>query len=122
RIVVDVKDSIVYKQFANDKLPIPFAPRKFPYLHYQTSAEFFKDNTYTYHAVFAPGTPDSIVSGYILSDLGKSLPIKAVFMKRQRDSYVVRVKDNKKIPPAVTINDESDRKTPFTTTSIVIDG
>ncbi|MFC0318664.1 MULTISPECIES: TlpA family protein disulfide reductase [Olivibacter] len=91
RVFVEVKDSVVYKRYANKKLsPLPFFPRHFPYLNYSNRQEYDKDNVKTYNLKLPYGVPDSIVFNIIFDDLNRYFPIKARIEKRTIPTVVVR--------------------------------
>lgn len=94
RIVIDVKDSLILKQYANANLrPFPFSPRKFPYMKWNSREEFNQDNLYSYDLLLSEGVPDSIFLDYVFSDLNKYFPIKGRVEKRKVMCQVVIAKD-----------------------------
>jgi thiol-disulfide isomerase/thioredoxin len=91
RVVVEVKDSLSYMQYANNELqPLPFFPRKFPYLHYANRHEYDSDNTFTYSLKMPDMVSDSQTFNAIMGDLNRYFPIKGKVETRKVPSWVIR--------------------------------
>lgn len=95
RVIIDVKDSLLYKRYANASLrPLPFFPRKFPYLHYNSLREFNEENLLEYVLTLPAGVPNHLLLKYVLADLNKFLPIKGRIERRKRPCWVITATDS----------------------------
>lgn len=91
RIMVEVKDSLSYKQYANKELqPLAFSPKKFPYLQYTNAHEYYADNVFTYHLKVPNRISDNQVYEVIMEDLNRYFPIKGKVEKREVPVWVIR--------------------------------
>lgn len=94
RIINEVNDSLTFKLYANTDLPIPYHPNKFPYMHYKTRDEFYKENILVYRLTLPHGIPDSLLLKYVLADLNRYFPIKGRVEKRKVPCWVVTATDS----------------------------
>lgn len=91
RVHVEIKDSLLYMQYANKELqPLAFFPKEFPYLHYENIYDYYSDNMFTYQLKLPVGIPDNQVYEIIMQDLNRYFPIKGKVEKREVSTWVIR--------------------------------
>ncbi|SEL89088.1 TlpA family protein disulfide reductase [Parapedobacter koreensis] len=99
RVIVDVRDTLTRRQYANADLKLPFFPNEFPYLHYNSRSEYNRENVYTYDLRLAsPRVLDDNLFEQIFNELNNCLPIKAKVVKRNVTGWVIRTNDRESSP------------------------
>lgn len=108
RFVIDIRDRDTRQRYIDEGAKIPFAPRNFPYLKWNSKFDYNNDNCYIYHLTL-PGFVDDSVSFFndVMNDLNRYFPIRARIEKRPVSSLVIVCRD---VPAALQKLAEADFK------------
>lgn len=97
-VIFEIADSLNYYQYANKHLkPVPFYPKRFPYMKWKNQDEWIKDNLFNYELRLSEYVSKEKVLDYIFSDLNRFFPIKAKIEKRKVFCWALRCVDSTKL-------------------------
>jgi len=93
RIIVELHDSLLIKRYANASLKLAFHPRKFPYLSYHSTQEWYDATAYNFELTVPQPLSLKAFQQLVFTTLNGCFPFKGSVEKRPVQSLIVFAPD-----------------------------